>query len=164
MENSGTSIDNLRNLQELGQASYNVNQNIQFEQGHNAAHHVQQAQQNAYYDMLQQKQQQQKRKQEIDIEELTKDINENIPEDTFFSLGESTEEDKKQGVIPKEWKEPLLLLAVYLLLSQTVVRQTLGNYIKQLNPDAEGKIGFAGVLIFGVIFVAIYFLVKKYLL
>lgn len=200
----GTSIDNLRNLQD-----YSAKQAMQYEQGHNAQHQSHQAQQAPYYDMpnnggypqfnkpdgscsapsspltpqqmqqmqqIQQMQQMQARKssQEIDIEELTKDINNNIPEDTFFSLGEGSDEEKKQkttkdegGVlffIPREWREPVLLLIVYLLLSQKVVRQTLGNYIKQLNPDVEGTVGFAGLLIYGVLFVAVYFLAKKYLL
>ena len=197
MENSGTSIDNLRNLQDYG-----AKQSMQYEQGHNAQHQAHQAQQAPYYNMpnnmgypqfnkvadgeqpqltpqqIQQLQLQQLQlqaqaqklqNQELDIEELTKDINNNIPEDTFFSLGEGSDEEKKQSdgllfYIPREWREPFLLLVVYLLLSQTVVRQTLGNYIKQLNPDVEGKIGFAGVLIYGVLLVVTFFLAKKYIL
>jgi hypothetical protein len=190
---NGTSIDNLRNQQDMGQASYGAQQNMHYEQGHNAAHQVHQAQHNPYYDVpdnmgypqfnkpvseegahpgyltpqqIQQIQQIQQKK-ELDIEELTKDINENIPEDTFFSLGEPEEESQSGGVLsflPKEWREPLLLLVIYLLFSQPIVRQTLGNYITQLNPDAEGKIGFAGVLIYGIILVTIYFLAKRYLI
>ena len=196
---NGTSIDNLRNQQDLGQASYMANQNMHFEQGHNAAHQSHQAQHTQYYDIpdnmgypqfnrpsnqmegeqinqltpqqIQQIQLQQiqlQQKKESEIEELTKDINENIPEDTFFSLGEINEEESKSGgmlsFLPKEWREPLLLLVVYLLFSQPIVRQTLGNYITQLNPDAEGKIGFVGVLIYGIFLVTIYFLAKRYLI
>jgi hypothetical protein len=184
---NGTSIDNLRNQQDAGQASYGAQQNIHYEQGHNAAHQVHQAQHNPYYDVPdnmgypqfnksvpegspltpQQVHQMQMQQKELDIEELTKDINENIPEDTFFSLGEQEDESQAEGVLsflPKEWREPLLLLVIYLLFSQPVVRQTLGSYITQLNPDAEGKIGFAGVLIYGIILVTIYFLTKRYLI
>ena len=196
----GTSIDNLRNLQDYGSS-----QAMQFEQGHNAQHQSHQAQQVPYYDMpnnegypkfnkpepsypqlspqqmqqmLKSQQMQQyakKSSQEIDIEELTKDINNNILEDTFFSLGEGSDEDKKQKstkgsdggflfFVPREWREPLLLLLVYLLLSQKIVTQTLGNYISQLNPTVDGTVGFAGLLIYGVLLVAVYFLAKKYLL
>ena len=190
--NTGTSIDNLRNLQGLEQQSYDMSQKLQLEQGHNAAHHSHQAQHTQYYNVpnnmdypqfnkpmgVEQKQQYvtpqqlhmeeiKKKRRELDIEELTKDINENIPEETVLSLDTFDDGSQSGGIlsfIPKEWREPLLLLVVYLLFSQQLVKQTFTNYIPQLRPDAEGKVGLFGVLIYGILIVTFYFLARKYLI
>lgn len=104
--------------------------------------------------------------QDFDIDELTRDINDNIPDDTFMSISESEEEEKSNNSfgIPFGWKEPLLLLAVYLLMSQAAVRHVSSTYIKQLNPGPDGTVGFIGVLIYGIILVTIYFVLKKLLI
>ncbi len=97
---------------------------------------------------------------DFDIEELTKDINDNIQDESFLS----TEEEDKSSYIPIGWKEPLLLLFIYLLLSQSIVKQFIGKYIPQLNPGSDGTVGFFGVLIYGILLVVIYFASKKLLI
>ncbi|ARF09781.1 hypothetical protein Indivirus_3_30 [Indivirus ILV1] len=104
----------------------------------------------------------QKLKDDFDIEELTKDINDNIPDETFTSVSET--KDDKSTYIPIGWKDPFLLLFIYLILSQALVRQFIGKYIPQLNPCADGTIGFMGVLIYGILLVTIYFISKSILL
>ena len=136
----GTTIDNLRNLQMPQQREQQKEQREQ--------------QKEQYEDFSQ--------KQDFDIEELTRDINENIPDETFLSVSE-TEEDNST-YIPFGWKEPLLLLVIYLLLSQAIVRQTVGKYIPQLNPSADGTVSFVGVLIYGILLVTVYFISKKILI
>ena len=138
---SGTSIDNLRALQNNSNTSNsNRDQNEGFIRKGNT-----------------------NEKQDFDIDELTRDINDNIPDDTFVSITESVD-DEKTSTIPFGWKEPLLLLLVYLLMSQAIVRQTAGTYIKQLNPGPDGTVGFIGVLIYGILLVTIYFILKKLLI
>ena len=183
-------FDNLRNLQTMGQANYGVGQNIHHEQGHNAAHNMHQAQQNQYYNMqntgdypqfIQPDQQnpgyltkksgqqsQQQAKEVVDIEELAKEINENLTEDTFASVAEG-EEEKSAGSsilssLPSILREPLIILVLFIILSQPMVKDTMGKYIPQINPCEDGQVSFTGVVIYGVLFAVLFALVKKFLL
>jgi len=179
--------DDIRNLQEMNQTKYNAGQNMHYEQGHNAAHHMHQAQHMPYYQSQGNNDYPQfinngngnqypgyltpqKAQEAVDIEELAKEINNNLGEDTF-STGSDNNEDAsgsiKQtivGSIPEIIREPLLLLIIYIILSQPIVRETLGQYIQQLNPDMEGKVSFTGVLIYGIILATLYTVAKRFIL
>ena len=185
--------DNIRNLQDMTQTNYGAGQNMHYEQGHNAAHQMHQAQQIPYYNMpnnqnypqftgqagqpgnqypgyLSQTQKQKQKQETIDIEELAKDINDNLTEDTFASVSESVEEQHTSGSlnllsnIPAILREPIIILILFIILSQPTVKDTLGKYINQLNPDMEGKFSFTGIVIFGIIFAALFALTKKFIL
>ncbi|QKF93813.1 hypothetical protein QKU48_gp0355 [Fadolivirus algeromassiliense] len=189
-KNKNEYFDNLRDLQTMGQVNYNAGQNTHYEQGHNAAHNMHQAQQNQYYNMqntgnypqfIQPDQQNpgyltkqggqcsKQTKDVMDIEELAKEINDNLTEDTFASVSDGESEDNQSGMnllssIPHVFREPLVILVLYVIMSQSIVRETLAKYISQLNPDMEGKFSLTGVLIYGVLLAALFALVKKYLL
>lgn len=185
--------DNMRNLQDMTQTNYNAGQNMHYEQGHNAAHQMHQAQQIPYYNMpnnqnypqfigsesqhpsqypgyLSQKQQVAQKQEIVDIEELAKDINDNLTEDTFASVPESAEEQHANtnlnlfSNVPSILREPIIILILFIILSQPMVKEQLGKYIKQLNPDMEGKFTFAGIVIYGIIFAALFALIKKFIL
>jgi hypothetical protein len=178
--------DSVRQLQDAGQTNYNAGQNSHYEQGHNAAHHMHQAQHMPYSDnkniggypqFINQQDAQypgynvpvQKPQEVVDIEELARELNQNIGEDTFSSVSESSELDGgfKSSVInsiPEMIREPLLILIIYLLLSQAVVKDFFAKYITQLRPDAECKISFTGVVIYGVLLAVLYSLAKKFIL
>lgn len=187
-KDSSDYYDNIRNLQDMGQTNYNAGQNMHYEQGHNAAHQMHQAQQQPYYNIpnalpypqqgqpskqapgyLTPKEQQKLAQEILDMEELAKDINDNLPDDTFASVSESEDQSSSGSLhllsnIPSLFREPIVILLLYILLSQASVKDTIGTYIKQINPDVEGKVSFAGVLIYGVIFAALFALVKKFIL
>jgi len=102
-----------------------------------------------------------------DIEDLVRDINDNLPEDISSGTEIKKEEESKSTYskkIPDDLVDAVLLLAVFVLLSQGKVKEFIGNYIPQINPDAEGKVAMTGVVIYGVILVSIYKLVKYYLI
>ncbi|MCJ7636863.1 MAG: hypothetical protein MUO21_05185 [Nitrososphaeraceae archaeon] len=144
----GTSIDNLRNLQKNHtQPQINPHEYKEYRE---------------QYENTEVPKSTSKAIEDFDIDELTKDINDNMQDDTFASVSE-TEEDKS-SYIPFGWKEPLLLLLVYLFLSQSLIRQFAGKYIPQLNPGEDGTVGFVGVLIYGILLVTVYFIVKKLLI
>lgn len=138
---NGTSIDNLRSIQ-----------------NNNFSSQVQMPPIKEQYENIEIS----KLKDDFDIEELTKDINESIHDETFVTSTEM--EEDKSSYIPFGWKEPLLLLFIYLLLSQALVKQFLGKYIPQLNPGGDGTVGFLGVLIYGILLVTIYFISKTFLI
>ena len=194
---SGTSIQDLhrtqsnyfgdvRNLVDGNQTKYNAGQNVHYEQGHNAQHHMHQAQHMPYYNnqnapnypqVNQERNQcsgyltprQQKSQDSVDIEELAKELNSNMGEDNFAAVSENTEDGNTSnqtllGSIPEVLREPILILVIYVLLSQPIVKDTLGQYIKQINPDMEGKVSFTGVVIYGIILASLYALAKRFIL
>lgn len=157
----GTSINS---LQEMAHADYASGQQLQFEQGHNAAHQMHQIQHEPYYNH-----QGRPRfvKQDLsDIEELAKDLNENLPEQLISNDNVEEQKDKFQitSYLPKGLIEPLIILVLFIILSQPVVRETIGTYIQQINPDPEGKVTMTGIIIYGIILAALYYIVKQFLL
>ena len=171
----GTSIGDLnKNLQDMTQVHYNANQNMHYEQGHNAAHHMHQAQQMPYYTMpntltpAQGYLQQSQDRETLDIEELAKDINESLPEETFAGVSDM-ENNVDSSIhllssIPSILREPIIILILFIILSQPGIKDTIGKYITSINPDAECKVSFTGVLIYGIILAALFALAKKFIL
>lgn len=159
----GTSI---HSLQEMSNDDYKAGQNLQFEQGHNAAHQMHQIQHEPYYNKHGKPR---FVKQDLsDIEELAKDLNENLTESSMTTTHEIVDESKEQfklsSYIPEGLREPLLIIILFVILSQPVVRETIGTYIKQINPDVEGKVSLTGVVIYGIILATLYYVVKRFLL
>lgn len=108
----------------------------------------------------------------FDIEQLTRDIHNNLPSDAFESFDDSyneKKEEKEEGFqlfgdsIPAYVKDATVILVLYIILSQAVVRDSFGKFIPQLNPDSEGKYSFSGVLIYGIILAVLFVLVRKFI-
>jgi hypothetical protein len=70
---------------------------------------------------------------------------------------------KKRDVIPDILKEPLLLLLIYVIMSQEFVKNLIGSYITIINPTDDGNVSFIGVVMYGVI-LTIFFIVLRSLL
>lgn len=193
---SGTSIQdlyrtqsnyfgNVRNLADGNQTKYNAGQNMHYEQGHNAQHQMHQAQHMPYYNSqnapnypqfnqemgpnpgyLTPRQQSQ---EAVDIEELAKELNNNMGEDNFTVTSENMEDGNGSnqtllGSVPEMLREPILILVLYVLLSQPMVKDTIGQYVKQINPDMDGRVSFTGVVIYGIILATLYALAKRFIL
>lgn len=166
-----TYYDDIRTLQELNQANYNLGQSIQKEQAHDATHMMQQAQHMPYYTVDSNGQLQLVKpgipKNTSDAEELARDLNENLP-DTFVSVSEVSDYGSSNGRfnlmsrVPESFRDPLIILVIFIVLSLPVVKENIGNFIPQINPDAEGKVSFTGILIYGIILVALFMLVKYF--
>jgi hypothetical protein len=60
--------------------------------------------------------------------------------------------------------EPILLLVIYIILSQEKIRDTFMKYIPILNPTDEGEINLSGIILYGIILVGLFMLSKKILL
>jgi len=166
-----TYYNDIRNLQDVNLANYNVGQNIQKEQAHDASQMVYQAQHMPYYTIDENGDLKFIKpgvpRNATDAEELARDLNENLP-DTFASVSEVTDEKANtnrfniMSRIPSTFRDPLIILVIFILLSLPIVRETIGTYIPQINPDGEGKIGFTGILIYGIVLVALFMLVKRF--
>lgn len=165
--------ENMRKLQEMQNMQYGAMQNLQYEQGHNAAHSIQQGQHDAYYAMKNGPQypQHPQTMPTSEMENLARDISENLPTDTFIpgftDMDDESSNGKKGGLIgyiPEMFREPLLILILYVVLSQAFVYKALGKYIPQINPDMEGQVSLSGIVIYGVLLAVLYALTKKFLL
>jgi uncharacterized protein YpuA (DUF1002 family) len=163
----GTSLKDLQQQQQLAQMQYSGLQNLQYEQGHNAAH-VNQQGQHAPYAV-----QQVPRTDQADIEDLARDISNNMPSredrtETDSDIVVNEKEKKDNGgwlsSIPEVLREPLILVVLYVILSQDMVKNFFGKYIKQLNSEETGGIGFVGVVIYGIILAVLFVLAKRLLL
>jgi len=62
--------------------------------------------------------------------------------------------------IPEFIKDPLLIWVIFILLSQNFIKQLIGKYVKQINPNEEGVVSFIGVVIYGLIFAVLFGLIK----
>jgi len=142
-----------------------------------------QQQQMQQQQMQQQQQQQTPRKQPSEtgsqnkgvklISRLVKDINSSIKEynnDDNVTTDNTTENENEpendNSTIPtlfiSMFKEAILIILIYVILSQGFIKRTLGLYITQINP-VDGSIPFIGYIIYGTL-LAILFIIAKQLL
>jgi len=62
--------------------------------------------------------------------------------------------------IPEFVRDPLLIWIIFILLSQNFIKQLIGKYVKQINPNEEGVVSLLGVVIYGLIFAVLFGLIK----
>jgi hypothetical protein len=106
-------------------------------------------------------QQQQQNNEQYDMEELAKDISYNLNDNESFD-----DSDNKEDLtfsLPYDFKDPLLLLIIYFILSQAVIRQFFGNYISFINPGEDGVVSQIGIIIYGSIMILLFMLIKKFI-
>lgn len=161
--------NDIRGLQAMTQGSYNANQNLQYEQGHNAAYSMHQAQHMPYHTMgiASPAQSYKKSQEDLDIEELARDINENLPSE----MNEVNETEEHFGessmnlfsVFPAQFRDPILIVLLFLLLSQGAVKEFIGKYIPQINADETCVVSFTGILIYGIILAGLFSLCKRFI-
>lgn len=113
----------------------------------------------------------------VDIRNLVSDVNksldnyspsnQDIPEDPMTDDSSDEEDDNntisENSYLPEWLKESILILIIYIILSQGMVQSFFGKYIKYINPDENGSVPFIGIVIYGIILVVLY-LLFKYLL
>lgn len=163
--NQKDQYDNIRSLSDMQTAQYGAMQNLQYEQGHNAPHTIQQAQHDAYY-----------RSQMVpqgscappNMEDLAKDISRGMPSEAIEGV-DFIEEDtgSKDGLLsflPEVLREPVILLVIFIIISHPIVQEKIMLYIPQTAPDASGKFSLTSVVIYGVILATLFVLAKKLLL
>jgi cation transport ATPase len=62
----------------------------------------------------------------------------------------------KQNLLEDSIYDGVLLLIIFMLMSQHFVKTFIGNYIKIINVNKNGVVPFFGVLTYGVIFVLVF--------
>ena len=72
---------------------------------------------------------------------------------------------KKHNDYMPDWiKEPLLIIIIYVIFSQSFVRKTIGQYITQINPNESGSVSIVGYIIYGAILALVFMVFKKLLI
>jgi len=116
------------------------------------------------------------------IKHLVKDLNKSLdgygPSKKTSTMTDESENDtdeednpkiKKKNqsygsYIPTLLKEPLLLLIIYIIMSQSFVKKAITTYIPQLENNLDGSKTFLGVVMYGTILAVLFSLFKKILL
>ena len=167
---------------------YNAMQNSQYEGGHNAAHTIHQAQHDPYYEShiapnsfeqnttvqpVQMKEPRgpvrpnQNTLSMEEMSELAKDIGRGFEDEIVDTDTEEPVADITKSYIsyiPNGLREPLIIVAIFVFLSHPKVKQTIGQYIDQINPTEDCSVPISGIIIYGIILATIYHFVKKYFL
>lgn len=58
------------------------------------------------------------------------------------------------------FRELVMLFALYFVMSQDMVREFFAGYFTSLNPDSDGTIRIQGILTYGLIFTMLFFILK----
>ncbi len=83
--------------------------------------------------------------------------------DTDSDSDRSTRSEKKKKI--KKYKtsfirdtlhDGVILLVIFILMSQGFVKNFIGKHVKVINVNAEGYVPFTGVVVYGVIFVLVF--------
>ena len=62
------------------------------------------------------------------------------------------------------YKEFLILLGVYFLLSQEMIKDTIGSYFTSINEDENGRVQMKGVIIYGIILSVLFIISRKFII
>jgi hypothetical protein len=84
--------------------------------------------------------------------------NQNLPNDESKITLETIETENDYL---KLFVEFILLLTLYVIMSQPFVVSFASNYIVQLNPNEEGTISMMGIIIYGLIMTLMFFVIRK---
>lgn len=112
------------------------------------------------------------------IRHLVKDLNRSLdgygPSKKSMSLTEESDTEDEPLVkkksssfgsyIPMILKEPMLLLVIYIVMSQSFVKKAISTYIPQLENNLDGNKTFLGIVMYGTILALLFVLFKKILL
>ena len=136
--------------------------------------HAQMAQQQAY-----QTKSSKKDLRKADITHLVSDINKSLdnysPSNQDVPVDDGTEEeieemeaDKEKNAngnsysyLPEWLKDILIILVIYVILSQNTVKTFVGKYINSINPGSDGTVSFLGIVIYGTLLAVLYVIIRK---
>lgn len=176
MKSSGTSIHDLRQNQHMNQYDnnhqngmindqYNNMQQMQHEGAHHARHVIHQSQHDNYYDV-----DSNIHNDEV-IKEWNPDVDNQLNDKIDFDIDNidldklEMDDDTVLSFLPSWSREPVILILIYVLLSQTFIQKFMGKYISQINPNiVTGEVNNIGILIYAIFFAALYIFSKKMLM
>ncbi len=100
-----------------------------------------------------------------DVKSVNSDISEkkDTISDTDTDSDESTTSKKEKKIKKSKTSyikdliyDGVILLVIFILMSQSFVKNFIGKHVKVINVNAEGYVPFTGVVAYGVIFVLVF--------
>jgi len=82
--------------------------------------------------------------------------------DTEKELDNHTKKETSSTYIPNFVKEGILIIIIYVVLSQEYVRNAIGKFITYINPDETGKVQLIGYISYGTILAFVYLFFKHF--
>jgi len=68
--------------------------------------------------------------------------------------------NSKQNILNDSIYDGILLLIIYLLMSQDFVKTFIGKYVKIINVNEDGIVPLTGILTYGIIFVLVFLSIR----
>lgn len=99
-----------------------------------------------------------------DLDVILNDINQNTEEEEVEEKKSRKRKRKDKVKLIDYAKEIGLLVAVYVLLSNSAVKSFFSAQIPQLNKNADGKIPLSGLIIYGIVLGTIFVVARRYFL
>jgi len=59
--------------------------------------------------------------------------------------------------------DPIIIVLLYIILSQNFIKIFIGKYIKEINPSNNNNVSLIGVIIYGSILALFFVIIKKYI-
>ena len=99
-----------------------------------------------------------------DIEELTKDLNQNLNRSSGNdSCKKNDKKDNKSFIsinyVPDIIKDGIIIFVLFLILSQEISKSQIAKFLPQINPP-EGEVGMYGIVSYGLIFSLLFMIFK----
>lgn len=113
---------------------------------------------------------QQKQQNILSSQQTSKPVEQTLIEDSYdkyLQTKETIQLKEKPSIlsnIPKYFKEILLLMMLYYLLSIPQIQYIFTTYLPQLTPSETGAVPFGGIFIYGLILSTSFFTLRNYLL
>jgi hypothetical protein len=63
--------------------------------------------------------------------------------------------------VPEDLISPIVIIVLFIILSNPLIQNFIGKYIPQTNPDSNGVVSLMGVSIYGILMAALFVVVKK---
>ena len=100
---------------------------------------------------------------EYDTENDTTPLQINSKKSQISKLNRSKQNKNNKSYIPKSLYEPLLLLILFLIISSNLIKNLLSSKIKIMELNEYGDMSYMGLIIYGVIFVILFMIIRKYI-
>lgn len=161
--NKQQQMEEYQKIQELHNIGYNSMQHSQMENGHNVAHTVHQAQHDPYYDIEENYNYPQfiNTPKQFNVSQLPE-----LDDDDMFDLTNDNNSSSAINLnlnIPEMIKEPIIILILFVILSQPAIQSVINKYLSSVIKMNNGVHNIKGIFIYGLILSIAFALIKKFI-
>lgn len=97
------------------------------------------------------------------IMQIARDINNSLDQNDEAREYVNPKNSRYFDFIPNDFKDPLIIMLIYIFLSLEPVKGFISTYVPHIRPDSSGTIGLNGIIIYSIIFAIIFYVIHKVL-